>query len=320
MGTPPTSEKKVMDQDDNNNYPVFKTLRNVDLNLLTIFEAVYVHKGIVNAAKVLNLTPSAISQSIQKLRLIFPDPLFIRRGQGVAPTAYAAHLHEYISQGLESILSALDINNTPGKQRTITIATQPTVGALMIPRIYSVIQQVNPQLLIRNIPLTDGETQLTQFQTDMLISVDRHSGRSIATQKLYEDRIIAVCRHDHPGIQSSQTLEDMRMQGHTFLILQDDLLREVRQIVSEFFPQRQITFSSYNFVTVASVLSSSDLIGFMPFRLFSMFKDTFQLREIDSGLFHNTAIEFNMHFNKLSVRDTVLQEVIDAVRTEFQTN
>lgn len=50
---------------------IFTTLRNIDLNLLTIFEAVYVHKGIVNAAKVLNLTPSAISQSIQKLRVIF---------------------------------------------------------------------------------------------------------------------------------------------------------------------------------------------------------------------------------------------------------
>lgn len=50
---------------------IFTTLRNIDLNLLTIFEAVYVHKGIVNAAKVLNLAPSAISQSIQKLRVIF---------------------------------------------------------------------------------------------------------------------------------------------------------------------------------------------------------------------------------------------------------
>jgi DNA-binding transcriptional LysR family regulator len=100
---------------------IFRTLRNIDLNLLTIFEAVYVHKGIVNAAKILNLTPSAISQSIQKLRAIFPDPLFIRKGQGVTPTAYATHLHEYISQGLESILGALDLTGSYDKQRTITI-------------------------------------------------------------------------------------------------------------------------------------------------------------------------------------------------------
>ena len=69
---------------------MFRILRNIDLNLLTIFEAVYVHKGIVNAAKILNITPSAISQSINKLRALFPDPLFIRKGQGVTPTAYAA--------------------------------------------------------------------------------------------------------------------------------------------------------------------------------------------------------------------------------------
>ncbi|WP_202303753.1 YbeF family transcriptional regulator [Dryocola clanedunensis] len=320
MGIPPTSENKVMDRDDKNNHPVFKTLRNVDLNLLTIFEAVYVHKGIVNAAKVLNLTPSAISQSIQKLRLIFPDPLFIRKGQGVAPTAYAAHLHEYISQGLESILSALDINNSFGKQRTITIATQPTVGALLIPKIYSVIQRVNSRLLIRNIPIVDGESQLAQFQTDMLIDVNHHSGRSIATQKLFEDRIIAVCRKDHPVLQSHQTLEDMRAAEHTFLILQDDLLRDIRQLISELFPQRQITFGSYNFVTVASVLGSSDLIGFMPYRLFEMFSATFGLREIQSTIFTTASIDYNLHFNKLSMRDIVLQEVIDAVRSEFQTS
>lgn len=87
------------------------------------------HKGIVNAARVLNLTPSAISQSIQKLRLIFPDPLFIRKGQGVTPTAYATHMHEYISQGLESILGALDLQGEHEKQRTITIATSASLGA-----------------------------------------------------------------------------------------------------------------------------------------------------------------------------------------------
>ncbi|MEN3754794.1 LysR family transcriptional regulator [Mangrovibacter sp. SLW1] len=77
----------------------FQALRTIDLNLLTVFEAVYIHKGIVNAARALNLTPSAISQSIQKLRNVFPDPLFVRNGQGIMPTSYAAHLHEYISQG-----------------------------------------------------------------------------------------------------------------------------------------------------------------------------------------------------------------------------
>ena len=59
-------DKRLSDPGSETKPQVFRTLRNIDLNLLTIFEAVYVHKGIVNAAKILNLTPSAISQSIQK--------------------------------------------------------------------------------------------------------------------------------------------------------------------------------------------------------------------------------------------------------------
>ena len=143
---------------------IFTTLRNIDLNLLTIFEAVYVHKGIVNAAKVLNLTPSAISQSIQKLRVIFPDPLFIRKGQGVTPTAFAMHLHEYISQGLESILGALDIEGSYDKQRTITIATTPSVGALVLPVIYRAIKSHYPQLLLRTPPSATRKTNSVSFK------------------------------------------------------------------------------------------------------------------------------------------------------------
>ena len=48
---------------------IFRTLRNIDLNLLTIFEAVYVHKGIVNAAKILNLTPSATGKIHEHARI-----------------------------------------------------------------------------------------------------------------------------------------------------------------------------------------------------------------------------------------------------------
>lgn len=133
--TPPSESPDR--QDERYDRQMFRILRNIDLNLLTIFEAVYVHKGIVNAAKILNITPSAISQSINKLRALFPDPLFIRKGQGVTPTAYATHLHQYISRGMEAFLSALDITGSPHQQRVITIATTPAMGALLMPGLAS---------------------------------------------------------------------------------------------------------------------------------------------------------------------------------------
>jgi len=198
---------------------IFRTLRNIDLNLLTIFEAVYVHKGIVNAAKILNLTPSAISQSIQKLRAIFPDPLFIRKGQGVTPTAYATHLHEYISQGLESILGALDLTGSYDKQRTITIGCTPSVGVQVMPAIFQAMKSHVPQLLLHNVPLNEPEIQLAQFQTDVVIDISHFSARALGQHVLYADSLVLVCRQNHPALSEPLTIENLRNYDHSSFIL-----------------------------------------------------------------------------------------------------
>ena len=305
-----------MDRDEKNNHPTFKTLRGIDLNLLTVFEAVYIHKGIVNAAKVLNLTPSAISQSIQKLRSTFPDPLFIRKGQGVTPTAYAAHLHEYFSQGLESILCALDVNNNYDKERIITVASPPSSGALLMPYIYSAIQKVNPKLFVRNVPL--AERQLSQFQADIAIDNRPHHGPGIKSYKLYDDRLVAVCRRDHPNAESIFSADENQGMNYTFLIMQDDLLGDTRQLINEVLPNRKFTFSSYNLLAIASMLSSTDLIGFMPYKIFEMFSGPFQLKTVGGEKFSAVTLATTMHFNKLSSRDPILQEVINAIIREFE--
>ncbi|MDI5434885.1 ATPase, T2SS/T4P/T4SS family, partial [Salmonella enterica subsp. enterica serovar Kentucky] len=46
---------------------------------------------------------------------------------------------EIAIQGLESILGALDLTGSYDKQRTITIGTTPSVGALVMPIIYQAI-------------------------------------------------------------------------------------------------------------------------------------------------------------------------------------
>lgn len=304
-----------MEKDKENDYPTFNMLRNIDLNLLTVFEAVYVHKGIVNAAKVLNLTPSAISQSIQKLRSTFPDPLFIRKGQGVAPTAYAAHLHQYISQGFESILCALDINNNYDKERVITLASTPSIGALLMPRIYSAIKKVNSKLSIRNVPVV--QNQLSQFQADIAIDTYSHHGPGISSFNLYDDHLVAVCRKDHPTASSIFSDNNIHGMNYTFLSMQDDLLIDLRQLINEALPNRQITFSSYNFLTIVSILSTSDLVGFMPYKVFELFSQPFQLKMVECELLTTASVATTMHINKLSSRDAVLQEVIDAILHEF---
>ena len=309
--------KRLIDPGGQDKPQVFRTLRNIDLNLLTIFEAVYVHKGIVNAAKILNLTPSAISQSIQKLRAIFPDPLFIRKGQGVTPTAYATHLHEYISQGLESILGALDLTGSYDKQRTITIGTSPSVGALVLPTIYQAVKREAPQLLLRNIQVSDTETQLAQFQTDLIIDSNSFGSRALAHSVLYADGLLLVCRKNHPALNQTATMENLRDYEYALFMNDGHNLNHLRQRINDLFPDRQISFSSYNMFTIAALIGSSDLITIMPARLYNLLRHCWPLEQIPFAPLNAEAIEISLHYNKLSLRDPVLENVINIVRQAF---
>lgn len=307
-------ERRISQRLDDDTPQIFRTLRNIDLNLLTIFEAVYVHKGIVNAAKILNLTPSAISQSIQKLRTIFPGPLFIRKGQGVTPTAYATHLHDHISQGLESILGALDLSGSYDKQRTITIGTPPSLGAMLMPPIYKAVKESYPHLLLRNTPVTDAATQLSQFQTDLIIDSHVHSVRSLAHHVLYSDPLVLVCRKGHPALQAPLTLPDLEQFQHTLLMLEGQGHSDLRKRIHDMFPERQVSFSSYNMFTIAALIASSDLLGLMPKRFFDLFSQCWPLQTLDFSPVNEECIEFSLHYNKLSLRDPVIEGVVEVIR------
>lgn len=310
-------EKRLSDPGSDAKPQIFRTLRNIDLNLLTIFEAVYVHKGIVNAAKILNLTPSAISQSIQKLRTIFPDPLFIRKGQGVTPTAYATHLHEYISQGLESILGALDLTGSYDKQRIITIGTTPAVGALVMPVIYQAVKTHAPQLMLRNISVNDPEAQLDQFQTDLIVDSNTLNARALSRNMLFADKLLLVCRQGHPALQEAITVENLQRYEQTLLLMEGQNLNGLRQRVQDIFPERLVNFSSYNIFTIVALVGSSDLLGIIPERLFNMVRHCWPVEQIPFAPLNAESVEISLYYNKLSLRDPVLENLINIIRQAF---
>ncbi|EPI9443858.1 DUF3440 domain-containing protein [Escherichia coli] len=78
-------------------------LKKFDLNLLVIFECIYQHLSISKAAESLYITPSAVSQSLQRLRAQFNDPLFIRSGKGIAPTTTGLNLHHHLEKNLKGL-------------------------------------------------------------------------------------------------------------------------------------------------------------------------------------------------------------------------
>ncbi|HED4266659.1 TPA: DNA-binding transcriptional regulator [Klebsiella oxytoca] len=303
--------------DDRHGRQMFRILRTIDLNLLTIFEAVYVHKGIVNAAKVLNITPSAISQSIDKLRALFPDPLFIRKGQGVTPTAYATHLHKHISQGMEAFLNALDLTGNTQRERVITIATSPAIGALIMPVITQKLRAVFPQILLHNIAINDAVSQLNQRQVDLLIDSYPHSGQTITHHVLYQDSVHIFCRAGHPALALPATADNLSQYEFALLQPEGQRYTTILRRLQEHLGERRCGFSSYNLLTQAALVSESDMLGLITSGMFSLVDRIWPLKMIDFAPLREERIDIALHYNKLSAQEPLLKEIVGTIRQAF---
>ena len=90
----------------------------------------------------LNLSQSAMSRVLGRLRELLADPLFIRQGQHLMPTQRALEIYQALNDPLESLRIILSPNNFDAKlcKQHFVIATtdyaMQTILPYALPRIY----------------------------------------------------------------------------------------------------------------------------------------------------------------------------------------
>jgi len=82
-------------------------LRNFDLNLLVVFDAVFRERTLAAASVRLSLSQSAISHALGRLRRRVGDELFVREANGMRPTPKALELARPVQRALARIQAAL---------------------------------------------------------------------------------------------------------------------------------------------------------------------------------------------------------------------
>ncbi|WP_114765064.1 HTH-type transcriptional regulator YidZ [Vibrio rhodolitus] len=78
-----------------------KSLARLDLNLLFTLQLLLQEQSVSKAAKKLNLTPSTVSKSLNKLRDWFDDPLFVKTPKGLTPTPLAQSMEQDLADWLQ---------------------------------------------------------------------------------------------------------------------------------------------------------------------------------------------------------------------------
>lgn len=98
-----------------------------DMNLLITLDVLLSEGSVTRAAKRLNLSPSAMSRALTRLRETTGDPLLVRAGRGLVPTARALEMRESVSalvQEATRVLSPTEVPDLKSVTRTFTIRTR----------------------------------------------------------------------------------------------------------------------------------------------------------------------------------------------------
>ena len=80
-------------------------LDNFDLNLLVAFDALLEERSVTRAAQRLNVTQSAMSASLKRLRESFQDSLLVPSGRAMVPTPAALALAPKVSDTIVALRS-----------------------------------------------------------------------------------------------------------------------------------------------------------------------------------------------------------------------
>jgi DNA-binding transcriptional LysR family regulator len=244
-------------------------LRSVDLNLLTIFEAVFEECSQIKASERLGMTQPAISHAMARLRHLMDDPLFIVRGRTLTPTPRSEELYVRVHEALALVRDelqrkhALDLENS---QRTFVISISHGAGTVSGPHFLSAFREAAPnaRLVIRHV---DPEEEIPQMLRDQRLDLAYHHFRlddpMLEHVAANTHEIVMVVSNNHPRIRETPTLEDF-LKEH-FVTVHEPLVRvENDSLELERFLKKLAALTTLEIPSASQLplyVESSDLVG-----------------------------------------------------------
>lgn len=187
----------------------------IDLNVLRIFQVVYITQNTSLAAKKLHISQPQVSRSLQKLRNYYNDAIFIRSKSGLSPTPLAENLSKIIPNILDSIHSVEKSNSIFDPtfyEREITIALSSVFQNDFAYKITEEISKKAPNAKL-NIITWDDKTLSAISSSFVDIGVNYSyvtTPKDIYLERMQKDRFYLFARNGHPIFNKPQySLKDV---------------------------------------------------------------------------------------------------------------
>ncbi len=181
-----------------------RAMGDIDVGLLRVFEAVLVERQITRAARRLNITQSAVSNSLARLRRLFDDELFVRTPDGMQPTATALSIAEPVAAALDAIRTALAVKlpfDPARDETTFTLGLSEYAEMVLAPALITRVGRAAPgvRLVVRHVERGDGLRLIDDGLIDLTAGVLPGPRPHMLAATLLDDDMSTLMRRGHPA-------------------------------------------------------------------------------------------------------------------------
>jgi len=186
-------------------------MQGVDLNLLPVFQVLFEERRVGRAALRLNLSQSAVSHALSRLRDALGDQLFVRAPAGLVPTSRAIALAPVVNEVLVSLGHALaqEQYDASASRRCFRVAMARYVGDVLAPPLIATALQQSPgcsfEIWNKEIDVLD---LLDSRILDYAIGSFTELPSRFRSATLLHERAVWIAREDHPTAFSLTSLEE----------------------------------------------------------------------------------------------------------------
>lgn len=260
----------------------------LDLNLLRVLDALFREGSTVKAADRLAMSQSAVSGALSRLRHALGDPLFVRQGNRLVATDYAARLEAGLRdelERLEALLAPATVFDPRSAEGTFRIAASDFFAELLMPPLGDLLQKSAPYIRAQLVDLVPNDyvASLEQRNADIALIPDMTLPDWVNREPLFYSPFHVIARAGNPRIDG--LVDGCQMPMDTFCALHHVLFSPEGNLaamgdaaLARVGKSRQVAMTVPVFSGVCRAVSESDLIALVPAQLAAKVAETFKLR------------------------------------------
>ena len=258
--------------------------RSFDLNLLVVLDTLLTKEAVGKAADSLNLSQSAVSCSLARLRDHFGDEILSKDGRKAYPTPFARNIHQEVRDILsriENIVSYEPTFKPASSKRCFRIATSDYSAPLYLPKLTKLVTEAGGSLELEFLHISDESRKLLELgEIDLFITPERFLSREHPSEFFVSDDLVAVVASDNNAHEEVMTETDYFNAEHV-AFHPPGYQRDFETFMSDRFYRRSIKIVSTSYYLMPLYVQHTALIATVPRRLAEHYANAFAVKIVE---------------------------------------